>query len=867
MKTKILIAVCLAMAGWIGLAEGQVKFQNYFSLTDATCAVERSYGSGVATDGSNYFICGDAYFSSTWSCNPNTDLAFISKISSSGNLVYSWHYDEGSFTHIRYTHDNKILAAGQYGSPGYFSVLLADPSTTSAAGSISSSGCWYKQYGTANGFALDVVESSNGTNSSGQPIWDGYCAVGVDKSTGIERIFIEKLNADGSVQHDRIIDLTTSGSANNRAYSVVEASDGDFVVTGGQDGICFVLKISHDLSIIHWSNVFSITEPTSFPTSCAYSIKETNDHLGFVMTGDAQFGSPTMVVSFIVDFSSSGSKNWAKFISHTSTISMGVTTDCILEDADGLFWLCGQENYHGLIMEVSASSGSASIFKQQAYSMNGNNSFYYDLLQTGDKGFFTTGNSDPNFYLVANKTNTLLQSTNGQTAGDLIIEGEGGGNNFTAFVSSRTPSSNSAASSSGTNIGISGGSFTSTQATTILSDIDFISTPCNGSLSGSYTFQTQNAPSGTSLTYDWDFGDGVTASYSSSSATTTQTHTYSGTHWQIHSSDLVSLHVSSGATSTDRNETIIYGNDIPSQSIALTPGSSSGVFQFALTSAWIGPGESYHWDFGDGSVIYTTSATSPFPHTYSSWSSPADNYSITLNVYDAGGFPIHTGTYQLVYGQELPTTSNIIVSKSYSCSTGLGSIVISGMDLYASPDFQYSWVNTTTGFGTTQNINSPNDLNTSFVGDGSVTQTFQLTVTNDRCNNWQQDVSILPFLANNNSISANSQTNFSGEPQMDFMVDEPTYDITNWVTFLPYPAATLSISGPTDFSGPLVTNCTTASTLCSVSLSPSTYWNDPVTGLSNLGNPTEMTYTWTDPIGCQTSKSVEFVISDAEGVT
>ncbi len=136
--------------------------------------------------------------------------------------------------------------------------------------------------------------------------------------------------------------------------------------------------------------------------------------------------------------------------------------------------------------------------------------------------------------------------------------------------------------------------------------------------SGAYFFQDSSSvssvPTGGSVSYAWDFGDGNGDTTQSASHTYQNTGIYNACHWvvvrnaqaNIVCSDTICKQVTYGMSSLNCFADFMYS------------GSSSGAFTFmdssSVSSVPTGGSVSYGWDFGNGFGANTQSAT----HTYSS---------------------------------------------------------------------------------------------------------------------------------------------------------------------------------------------------------------------------------------------------------
>ncbi len=130
----------------------------------------------------------------------------------------------------------------------------------------------------------------------------------------------------------------------------------------------------------------------------------------------------------------------------------------------------------------------------------------------------------------------------------------------------------------------------------------------------SVMFTNKSLPSGSSLTYSWDFGDKTTGS-----TLTNPNHKYASTG--AYNVRLITTY--SGCNDTIKKSVTI--NAKPTVKFGYTAYCNSETIRFSDSSFTVGGG-SYSWDFGDASTKST--ATNP-SHTYSSFSSFTATLKIT----------------------------------------------------------------------------------------------------------------------------------------------------------------------------------------------------------------------------------------------
>ncbi len=159
---------------------------------------------------------------------------------------------------------------------------------------------------------------------------------------------------------------------------------------------------------------------------------------------------------------------------------------------------------------------------------------------------------------------------------------------------------------------------------------EFTAAPTSGEapLSVAFNGSASNDPDGTTLTFEWDFGDGSTSS------APVNIHTYSSQGAYI-----VTLTVTDADGLSDTATTAILvtepGNAVPVASFSADPETGFFPFdvQFDATSSYDPDGTivAYQWDFGDGG----TGSGATITHTFES----VGTFTVVLTVIDNDGAP------------------------------------------------------------------------------------------------------------------------------------------------------------------------------------------------------------------------------------
>lgn len=185
---------------------------------------------------------------------------------------------------------------------------------------------------------------------------------------------------------------------------------------------------------------------------------------------------------------------------------------------------------------------------------------------------------------------------------------------------------------------------------------DFTFTPSSGIITGStavtFSASATDPDAGASFSYLWNFGDGGTASG------TTVTHTFSapGNPWSV---VLVASDGQGGSHVVTKAVVVnaVANNPPYDASFTVTPATGQGPLVVTVDAEALDNDDAqtdltYNWDFGDGTVLSTSSDA--VPHTY-----PAVNavttYTVSLIVTDPGGGAA-TATSQTVTVEPGPCT-------------------------------------------------------------------------------------------------------------------------------------------------------------------------------------------------------------------
>jgi prepilin-type N-terminal cleavage/methylation domain-containing protein len=185
---------------------------------------------------------------------------------------------------------------------------------------------------------------------------------------------------------------------------------------------------------------------------------------------------------------------------------------------------------------------------------------------------------------------------------------------------------------------------------------DFTFSPSTGIVEGStavtFSASASDPDAGASFSYLWNFGDGGTAS----GATVTHTFSAPGNPWSV---VMVASDGQGGSHVVTKPVTVSAVANTPpyGASFTVTPNTGEGPLTVTVDASASDDDDAqtdltYHWDFGDGTVLSTSSDA--VPHTY-----PAVNavtaYTVSLTVTDPGG-GASTATAQTVTVEPGPCT-------------------------------------------------------------------------------------------------------------------------------------------------------------------------------------------------------------------
>lgn len=267
-------------------ADGNILWQKVFGgdKTDDSYCVRETSDNGFITVG----------YSATTG-QTGVDI-YLLKVDSSGDMLWERFYGGDSYEYgysVSETTDNGFIIAGATGSygAGHSDMYLI---RTDAAGEP----LWEKTFGGA-GFeaGYSVIETTDG----------GFIVAGAISSYGAGQtdIYLVKTNASGEVLWEK----TIGGTGSETGYSVIETTDGDFVIAGttssyGYGGTdVYLVKIDKSGEVL-WEETFG-----GIDFDYGNSVIEENDGGLVVVGSSASFGAESYNI-YLIKTTSSGDLIW-----------------------------------------------------------------------------------------------------------------------------------------------------------------------------------------------------------------------------------------------------------------------------------------------------------------------------------------------------------------------------------------------------------------------------------------------------------------------------------------------------------------------------------------------------------------------------
>jgi uncharacterized delta-60 repeat protein len=258
---------------------------------------------------------------------------------------------------------------------------------------------WTKAIGgSLTDVAYSVIQSSDG----------GYVVAGWTQSFGVgdSDMYVVKLDLGGNVVWTK----TIGGSGDDYAYSITQSSDGGYVVAGYTNSFgagfadIYVVKLDSGGNVI-WAKTIG-----GSLTDVANSIIHTSDG-GYVIAGYTQSFGAGGADFFVVKLDSAGNVMWTKTIG-MSNIELFLTTiprhefaNSIIQSSDGGYVVAG-ETWYFLFSDMYIVKLDSAGNVQWAKTINESNwwDFANSIIQSSDGGYVVAGNTlgvvNFDFYIV-----------------------------------------------------------------------------------------------------------------------------------------------------------------------------------------------------------------------------------------------------------------------------------------------------------------------------------------------------------------------------------------------------------------------------------------------------------------------------------
>jgi hypothetical protein len=250
---------------------------------------------------------------------------------------------------------------------------------------------WMNTYGgVQSDEAVDIAEASNG----------GYVVLGTTESFGAGNADILAIHINE--QGDELWSKSYGGVFNDEAYSIVNTSDGGYVITGSGTNVnanAWLMKIDAN-GVVQWEKTYSGIE-----LSTGRNLIETSDN-GFMLIG--KDGSNEMK---LLRLTSTGDSDWARTASPVWQSEMqGVG---IIEMSNGNFVIFGDEqgpriNIFAMGIDPFGNYLWGRTYRQNISSFNS----VHDAMETADGGVVLTCRYEMSLGLMKLDNNGVFQWAN-----------------------------------------------------------------------------------------------------------------------------------------------------------------------------------------------------------------------------------------------------------------------------------------------------------------------------------------------------------------------------------------------------------------------------------------------------------------------
>ncbi len=237
---------------------------------------------------------------------------------------------------------------------------------------------WENSYGGQYAdYGFHIIETSDG----------GFLVTGSSISySNSEDIWILKLNGDGTVNWQKVI----GGAGTDKAYSAVEDSGGNYVITGyystSQGSEIWVLKLSTNGNII-WQKIFG---DNSTGMEVGRSVTATSDG-GYLIAGTTDSYGNGSKDLLIIKLDKNGNLMWSKVYGGAGSENAYT----VIETSDGGYIVAGATDSFGAGLNdgwLIKIDNNGTIVWEKTYGGSAND-ILWSVKETQDGGFVATGYS------------------------------------------------------------------------------------------------------------------------------------------------------------------------------------------------------------------------------------------------------------------------------------------------------------------------------------------------------------------------------------------------------------------------------------------------------------------------------------------
>ncbi|MCK5629998.1 MAG: hypothetical protein KAI26_05245, partial [Nanoarchaeota archaeon] len=233
--------------------------------------------------------------------------------------------------------------------------------------------------GALNDYGYSVVQTSDG----------GYVVTGKSQSYGgsDDDLLLIKFDSSGAEEWTK----TVGGTSADVGNSVAQTSDGGYIVTGSTDSYDIA---SYDLLLVKFnsSGAEEWTKAVGDTSSDhGYSVAQTSDG-GYVVTGLTYSYGAGGIDVWLIKFNSSGAEEWTKTVGDTNTDR----SNSVVQTSDGGYIVTGDtKSYSAGDSDVLLVKFDSSGAEEWTKTVGGTSADVgYSVVQTSDGGYIVTGNTN-----------------------------------------------------------------------------------------------------------------------------------------------------------------------------------------------------------------------------------------------------------------------------------------------------------------------------------------------------------------------------------------------------------------------------------------------------------------------------------------